>query len=155
MAWCSRMNFLDWLGVLFGFRDDNVQNQGECLVFHFAKLSNVPLYAAEDRRLPWLDHSLELSRQAPHELHFMVLISWPKILGNGDPWQALKNWGVQAELLTVFITWDALHFLKFVLDAGTPIHLAVVLEYLATKVLKLLENAWLVSMNHTWECLYF
>ena len=59
------MDFLDWLGVFFEFRDDNVRNQGERLVFHFAKLLDVPLSAAEDRRLPWPNHALELLQQAP------------------------------------------------------------------------------------------
>nr|CAN77397.1 hypothetical protein VITISV_043930 [Vitis vinifera] len=52
MTWCNRMDFLDWLGVFFEFRDDNVRNQGERLVFHLAKLPNVPLFIAKDRWLP-------------------------------------------------------------------------------------------------------
>ena len=64
-----------------------------------------------------------------------------KLQGTEYPWQALKNWDVQVELLIVFITWDALHFLQFVCNVGAPIYLTAVLEYLAAEVLKLLYNA--------------
>lgn len=36
MAWYSNMDIFDWLGMFFGFQDDNVRNQREHLVLHLA-----------------------------------------------------------------------------------------------------------------------
>ncbi|GAY34506.1 hypothetical protein CUMW_011850 [Citrus unshiu] len=36
VAWGSHMDLLDWLGIFFGFQNDNVRNQREHLVLHLA-----------------------------------------------------------------------------------------------------------------------
>ena len=36
MPWNSNMDLLDWLGMFFGFQNDNVRNQREHLVLHLA-----------------------------------------------------------------------------------------------------------------------
>ena len=137
------MDFLDWLGVFFEFRDDNVQNQGERLVFHLAKLPNVSFFVAEDRWLPWPDHALELLQQAPQELHLTVLVSWSKISGDRVSMASIEELGCAGGIVDCFYHMGCSSFSPICAWCWAPIHLAVVLEYLATEVLKLLENSCL------------
>lgn len=49
-------------------------------------------------------------------LQASIIVAWE---GTNYPWHALERRHVQAELLTVFITWGGLRLLQAVLDAGT------------------------------------
>ncbi|MCE0481523.1 Callose synthase 11 [Datura stramonium] len=51
MPWRDTMDLMDWLGLFFGFQDDNVKNQRENLVLHLAnsQMRLQPQPAAPDR----------------------------------------------------------------------------------------------------------
>ena len=144
-SWRGAVAWISWTGLrcslgskmtMFGTREST---------WFFTLLNSQMCLSPSPKTIGSLDPTM---LQNSHSKPLRNYTSWCSYLGRKSqgteyPWQALKNWGVNAELLTIFITWDALHFLQFVLDAGTPIHLVIVLEYLATEVLKLLENACL------------
>ncbi|KAB1209935.1 Callose synthase 12 [Morella rubra] len=48
-------------------------------------------------------------------LQAAIIVAWE---GKTYPWQALKSREIQVRVLTVFITWSGLRFLKSLLDAG-------------------------------------
>ena len=144
-SWRGAVAWISWTGLrcslgskmtMFGTREST---------WFFTLLNSQMCLSPSPKTIGSLDPTM---LQNSHSKPLRNYTSWCSYLGRKSqgteyPWQALKNWGVHAELLTIFITWDALHFLQFVLDAGTPIHLVVMLKYLATEVLKLLENACL------------